>query len=67
MGFSRKLMGSAADTPRDLDQEALAWETVKAAGKQILYILLIIGAGVWLVLSVMVSIFTMPFKEGYRP
>ena len=66
MALNSKLTGDHTPNTWGDDDDAMLWETAKAAAKQILYIAMILGAGVLIVLSVMVSIFTMPFREGYK-
>lgn len=66
MKFDRKILANTPSHDDAMDDDALLWETAKEALKQIGYILMIIAAGVGLVLWFMVSIFTMPFREGFK-
>jgi hypothetical protein len=66
MKLDTKLTGAPSAGYDATDEDAALWEIAKQAGKQILYITMILAAGVFVVLSIMVSIFTMPFREGFK-
>ena len=66
MKLNSKLSSGQTTAYDSADEDAMLWQTAIEAGKQALYILMILGAGVLVILSIMVTIFTMPFREGMR-
>lgn len=63
MPLDKKLMGNGPGETIAAEDRYYAWQVVKAGALQVLYVAMILGAGVFLIMSMMVTVFLQPFKQ----